>query len=400
MDIESLKLLDSLLGRELLKKYYNYRDEELENLMFKVVPSERALMRAVVTLIKLRHKARDKFKLASEMFFTTDGAEQSTGEKIARHIAARFGERKKIVDLTCSIGGNLIFLAQKNFLTAVDKNEVNLLCAQKNVDVYGVRNQVKFIQGDAFANVIRGTEAFFVDPERARAGNTKTRSIFNSSPNISSLIPKMMTVTTDLGIKISPAFDYSEITKLPGDPEIEIISEDNVCKVAMLWFGNFKTCQRRATCFVGAEVYSYVDKQNFKKASAISELPQEYIYEPNKAIIKAHLLDEIIEKYSLYKLDPNIAYLTGPKINPREKIFRTMKVIIHGEYSLKKLQSLLKENEEIKTARKLNIITRRFPVKIEELYKRLKIKEGGDLFLILTSLKKDRRYFILARQER
>lgn len=400
MDIESLKLLDSPPARELLEKYYSYKDEDLENLMFKVASSERALMRAVITLIKLRHKTKDKFELADRMFFTADGAEQSTGEKIAKYIASRFGEKKRVVDLTCSIGGNLIFLAQKNFLTAVDRNETNLFCAQKNAAVYGVDSHIKFISGEASENIIEKTEAFFIDPERARIGKTKTRSIFNSSPDISSLLSKIIRVTTDIGIKISPAFDYSEVSQLPGDPEIEIISENNVCKVAMLWFGSFKTCRRRATCFIGNEVYTYNDNPSLKKVATISELPLAYIYEPNKAIIKAHLLDEIVEKYSLHKLDPNIAYLTGDKINETEKIFRVLKVIVHGEYSLKKIQSLLKENEAVKIAGRINIITRRFPVKIEELYKRLKIKEGGDLFLILTSLKNDRRYFILARQER
>ena len=122
MNINDLQLLASPAGQELLNKYQNYQDQELENLMFKVEKSEREIMRAVVTLIKLRHRAKDKFSLAEKMFFTADGQEQSTGEKIAEYIAGRFGEGLNIVDLTCSIGGNLVYLAQKKIrhLTKID----------------------------------------------------------------------------------------------------------------------------------------------------------------------------------------------------------------------------------------------------------------------------------------
>jgi len=391
MDINSLKLLDSAKGHELLAKYSEHKDEALERLMFKAAPEERAIMRAVVTLLKLRRKAKDKFSRAEQMFFTPDGAEQSTGENIAKYIAERFGKNKNIVDLTCSIGGNLIFLAEHNNLKAVDKNEANLFCAQKNAAVYGLANKIEFIFGDANENILSGADAFFLDPERAREGRTKTRSILNGSPNLFELIPKLLKVTPNIGIKISPAFDYAEISNLPEIPEIEIISEDNVCKVAMLWFGEFKTCARRATMFISGEIITY--ESGTEIDLKFSDKPLTYIYEPNKAIIKAHLINEISQKFSLHKLDPNIAYLTSDNL-VSEKIFRVMKVIEYGEYSLKKVQAMIKENKAIKDLKRANIISRAFPVKIEELYKKLKLKEGGDLFLIFTTIK-DKRYFIL-----
>lgn len=400
MDMQSLENINSPRGRELLDRYSDYRDEDLENLMFKVDKSERDIMRSVVTLIKLRHKAKDKFSLADKMFFTPDGQEQSTGEKISQYIAGRFGKGKKIVDLTCSIGGNLVYLAQENDLIAVDLNEVNISCAQLNAHIYGVDDKIKFIKGDAFDNVIDGVDAFFADPDRSREGKTKTRSLFNSSPDIYKLLPMLMEVTQNIGIKISPAFNYSDLDQLPGDPEIEVISEDNVCKVAMLWFGEYKTCKRRATMFIKDEMLTYIDNPETKKAITISDLPLSYIYEPNKAIIKAHLIDELADEFSLSKLDPSIAYLTSDKLNESRKAFRAMKVITFGKYSLKNVQKLLKESESIKDINRANIISRGFPVKIEELYKKLKLKEGGDLFLIFTTINKSNRYYILTKLEK
>ncbi len=396
MNIKDLKNLDSPAGKELLVKYCDYRDEDLEKLMFKVDQSEREIMRAVVTLIKLRHKAKDKFSLAEKMFFTTDGQEQSTGEKIAEYIAGRFGEDLNIVDLTCSIGGNLVYLAQKNNLIAVDRNEANLFCAQKNAEVYGVADKIKFILGDAEENLLSGTDAFFMDPERARKGKSKTKSILNSSPNLALMLPEMLKITKNIGIKISPAFDYAEIKKLAEIPEVEIISEDNVCKVAMLWFGKLKTCERRATMFLGNKKYSFSDEDDRKIRVPLASQPLTFIYEPNKAIIKAHLLDEICEKFSLVKLNPSIAYLTGDKSLAKENIFRTLRVIAFDKYSLKNVQKIIKENK----VERANIISRGFPVSNEDLYKKLKIKEGGDLFLVFTAFQNNKYHFILSKLEK
>ena len=383
MNINDLQLLASPAGQELLNKYQNYQDQELENLMFKVEKSEREIMRAVVTLIKLRHRAKDKFSLAEKMFFTADGQEQSTGEKIAEYIAGRFGEGLNIVDLTCSIGGNLVYLAQKNNLTAVDQNEANLFCAQKNAEVYGVAGKIKFVLGQAEENLISGTDAFFMDPERAREGRSKTKSILNSSPNLAVMLPEMLKITKNIGIKISPAFDYAEIKKLPEIPEVEIISEDNVCKVAMLWFGKYKTSQRRATMFIRDEKYSLGDNEK-KIVSPLAESLSTFVYEPNKAIIKAHLLDEVCEEFSLKKLNPQIAYLTGEKLPQNKDIFRALRVITFDKYSLKNVQKIIKEQG----VEKGNIISRGFPVSNEDLYKKRLLIDGlnCNLKLMLKTL--------------
>lgn len=394
MDIKDLKLLVTPEGRELLAKYQDFNEEELISLLFKVPPSKREMMRSVVSLIKLRQKMADKFSLAPKMFFTPYGGEQSTGEEVARQIASRFEKYEKIADLTCSLGGNLVFLAMGSFVTAIDRNPANLFCAQQNAIVYGVNKQVKFIEGDAFDYTKLPVEAFFFDPERARAGKTKTRSLFNSSPDVSRLLPLLLENTKNIGIKISPAFDYEEIATLPEKPEVEVISENNVCKVAMLWFGDLKTASRRATMLIKGKVYT-MDSNLEVEAAPISPGIKNYLYEPNKAIVKAHLIDEAANQFSLFKLDPKIAYLTSDELIKDRTLFRTLKVISSGNYSLQAAKEALRAVSPDDFLR-ANIITRGFPVKIEDLYKKMKIKEGGDMVVVFTTLN-NRRYYIITR---
>jgi hypothetical protein len=387
--------LNSPEGKKLLEKYQNLSDVDLYRELMKAPKTKNPHLSAAVTLIKLRHKAAGKFSKSEAMFFTPLSLEQSTGENIAKYISSRFGRVKKIVDLTSSIGGNLIFLAdQAEVLVAVDKNETNLLCAELNCHLYHHNKNIEYICGDAQKNIISDADAFFIDPSRERSGKTKTKSIINCEPSLIKIIPEIFKVTPNLGAKISPAFDYQEIKLLSSPPEIEVISEDNVCKVVMLWFGKYKTCARRATCLIGEKIYSYQDKVGPKVVSIAKE-PLKYLYEPNKAITKAHLIEEVAEKFHLQKLNRETSFLTSDDIiQSHQDLFRILEVIHFAPFSLKEIKQELSD----KNISRVNIITKRFPQKPLELYKKLKIKEGGDIFLIITIVSSEKYYFILAKK--
>lgn len=396
MHLEEINFLNSNQGEQLLSKYKDLSDEELYRLLMKTDKKIVPFISSIVTLIKLRNKASEKFCKNEEMFFTSVGLEQATNERISEHVSERFKGKKKVIDLTCGIGGNLIFLAKKvEKIIAVDNNEINLKCATLNSKIYGVDKKIKFILGDAFDNIIEDADAFFIDPSREREGKTKTRSILNSEPNILKIIPEIFKVTKNLCVKISPAFDYKEINYLPEAPEIEIISEDNVCKVVLLWFGKFKTCDRRATCIIGNKIYSYINNPQ-KKIIKILVAPLTYLYEPNKAIIKAHLIEEVAQEFGFNKINQQTSYLTSENIiNHKKELFRIFKIISSNKFSLKKIKNELKE----KNIERINIITKRFPQKPEDIYKKIKIKEGGNWFLIITVFADEKYHYLFTTKQ-
>jgi len=406
MTLADLNFLSSAAGRELLKRYESFKDEDLYRLLFKSADQPEAkFLPGVVTLIKLRRQAAKKFTCAGEMFLTTLNLEQATSEAVSEHIARRFHQNWKVADLTCGLGGNLISLATRcHNAVAIDKLDVNIACARENAAAYGVAAKIEFVVGDAYDNLSSDINAFFLDPARDREGKSKTRSILNSEPNLLKILPEIFKLTSNVGVKISPAFDYRELEVLPEEPEIEIIAEDNNCKVAMLWFGDLKTkAKRRATILSGKPVsagkladnpvYDFVDSDPRTIVPIILE-PRLYLYEPNKAIIKAHLVEEAAAAYGLSKINRQLSFLTGDALVGRNEpgVFRAFKVRTCRPFALKELKSFLK-TEKIS---RVNIITKRFPLLPEELYQKLKIKEGGNLFLIVTVLSNDERYYILA----
>lgn len=390
-DLE-LKYLKSEEGRAAYNAHYLKSDQELELLILKDKGSS-PYLGSLVSLIKLRRKAAGKFSRSEKMFFTSLSLEQATGERIARYIASRFKKDWTVMDLTCGLGANAIFLAdQVKKVVAVDLEAEKINCAKENAAVYGVNNKIKFIVGDAFLN-INQVDAFFLDPARDREGATKTRSILNSSPALLEILPKLFEITKNVAVKISPAFDYEELKLLPLEPEVEVISENNNCKVVMLWFGNFKTAARRATGFKKEESFSIINFNNLEPIEISS--PLKYLYEPDKAISKAHLIDEVAHSFSLKKLDYNLSFLTGNElINDPQNIFRKFLVLHFAKFSLKQFKKFIKE-QKIDRA---EIITKNFRMMADDIRGRLKIKEGGDYSLIFLGLKNQEKYFILAKK--
>ncbi len=396
MTLKSLKLLHSSEGQELLAKYRDIPEKELWTLALSLNKKNIPEAAELVTMLKCRQKAQEKFSKAHDMFFTTEALEQASGESIAQYIAERFSQvlprGSDIMDLTCGIGGNAIFLARYFQVKAVDHNEIHLTCAQYNSEVYGVSKSIEFILGRAEDN-IQSTAAFFIDPQRTREGKTKTRFLTNSSPNILTLLPELLKVTQNICIKISPAFDYSELQELPMMPEVEIIFEKNTNKAALLWFGKFKTYERRATTLSPEQVVSFTNQQMTNEVP-ISTKPLAYIYEPNKSITKAHLVNEVANQYGLQKINSQIAFLTSNRLLKNvQDIFRIFRVISVQPFSLKTLKHDLVD----KGIERAHIIARRFPQTPDEMKAKLKLKEDQEHVVILTVLADEKRYFILAK---
>lgn len=377
----------------LLKEFSSLDEDERYKRIFKAEEKDRALISAVVWLLSLREKARDKFKEADKMFFTSLGLEQATEDVIASHIAQRFKADWQIADLGCGLGGNLLQFAKRcKKVIAVDVNEDNLFAAKLNVQAFGLSDKVEFIQqsiDETISSLAGDIKAIFLDPARDRIGDTKTRSILNSSPKILEILPKLFQITKNIAIKISPAFDWQELELLPELPEVEVISENNTCKVAMLWFGEFKRGGNKASCFRKDKNYifsNYPEKNSLELDSdvriAMASKVLEYICEPDKAISRSGLLEAYAGKYNLKRIAIGNSYLTGSSSDMEAaRVFAVKQVF---QLSLKNLKQELKK---LKIAR-AEILAKNYIIKPEEIYKRLSLAEGGEYTLIFVVINK------------
>jgi len=369
MTLDQFFTLQQENGRQLLARLAGepLEDDALLPLierLRKEYPAE--LVSAAVELARLRKQAVRKFSQAAELFFTREGLEMATAEPVARHTAKRYAGLGKVLDLCCGLGGDALALAEAaEQVIAVDRESLTLEMARANARVLGLHDRITFTRADVTEFVqtapflIGPIEAIFIDPSRRGNGGRVSRRPEDYSPPLSWCL-KLARVAPRVGIKVSPALDYAVAPKA----EVEIISLNGECKEAVLWLGPFRTCSRRATLLPGGDTLT----EDGASSDAISEVDA-WLYEPDPAVIRAHLVQRIAGELNLRRIDEEIAYLTGDEVHsPFVTGYRVLDVI---PWSLKRLNAAL----SAQGIGQVTIKKRGFPLTPEEL--RPKLKLGG-----------------------
>lgn len=390
MDNDDLKFLISKSGRELLESLSDSSEADLVRLLMKSDKEQRRHLTAAVNLISCRRQAAGKFSKANEMFFTLLSLEQSTGEIIADYIAQRYEPDWLVADLTCGCGGNLISLAKHcRSVIGLDIKPENIAIAALNLDSWGLGGKASLELGDVEKGFPEA-DAYFIDPARDRPGKSKTRSLLNSRPSINSLLP-LINSDRPMGIKASPAIDYRELDIFSEKPEIEFISQDNSCKLAMLWFGALKKSQRRASCFY--QDYFYQLSDDDPAARNLTPRPRLFLYDPDKAFVRAKLLPQLAAAHSLDLSGGNSPFLFSDSLPSKDlPVFRIFKVLEAEKYSVSRLKEMLKRNK----VKRAELICKGVPIETDDLRRRLAIKEGGPYFVFISEFSGGQRWQILA----
>jgi hypothetical protein len=131
-----------------------------------------SLVAAAMAQQELRVAAAAKFSRAADMLFTRAGYEQASSEAIATYRAARLRSARRLADLCCGIGGDLIALAAASEVLAVDRDEAHARLARHNAAVYGRAEQVTTVVADVRDVSLAGIDAVFIDPARRSGAGT------------------------------------------------------------------------------------------------------------------------------------------------------------------------------------------------------------------------------------
>jgi SAM-dependent methyltransferase len=242
IDLETANYLLSPDGDELLEIAKELDGSFLQRVTILRKRYTAPVASAALDLLELRHRARKKFSRAGEMFFTREALEQSSGESISNYRAERFAKDSRVLDLACGIGGDMIGLAGRCFVTAVDIDPVKIAMAERNARVYGLADRVKFVCADV-TEIQLDEDAAFLDPSR-RIGGRRSTSLLQMSPSLE-FVHRLRESIPECAVKLSPATNDDELESLDG--EIEFISDSGECKEAVVWFGGFKSADKRAT---------------------------------------------------------------------------------------------------------------------------------------------------------
>ncbi|MFJ8975915.1 methyltransferase domain-containing protein [Streptomyces sp. NPDC102282] len=335
-----------------------------------------ALVSAALGQARLRQRAVAKFGAADayRMFFTPNGVEQATRTSVASYRAGRFAELgvRSVADLCCGIGGDAIALARAGIrVLAVDRDPLTARVARANAEALGLQDLVEVRCADVTGIDTAPYDAVFVDPAR-RGGRGRIFDPEAYSPPLS-WATEAASKAPRAALKIAPGVPHEAIGP---QAEAEWISDGGDVKEAVLWFGEgFTPGAYRATLLPS-------------RATLVSEGPLpappvgpvgRYLYEPDGAVIRAHLVADIVGRCDGRLIDETIAYVTSD-VPYASDATTAYEITDQLPFNMKKLKALLRERQ----VGVLTVKKRGSAVEPEELRRKMKLQGPHSATVFLT----------------
>ncbi|MBC2901305.1 THUMP-like domain-containing protein [Streptomyces cupreus] len=331
------------------------------------------LVSAALGQARLRQRAEPKFGAedARRMFFTPNGVEQSTRASVATYRAERFRELgvTSVADLCCGIGGDAIALARAGIrVLAVDRDPLTAAAARANADALGLAGLIEVREADVTEVDTAGYDAVFVDPAR-RGGRGRIFDPEAYSPPLSWAVQAALGAP-HAALKIAPGVPHEAV---PAEAEAEWISDGGDVKEAVLWFGTAPGAVR-ATLLPGPRTLlgSGLPDPEVRPVGR-------YLYEPDGAVIRSHLVAEVAEELDGGLIDPTIAYVTADTLRPTPYA-SAYEITDQLHFNVKKLKALLRQRE----VGVLTVKKRGSAVEPEELRRKVKPHGPNSATVFLT----------------
>ena len=183
--------------------------------------------------------------------------------------------------------------------------------------------------------------------------------------------------------------DYHKLP-IPVEHTFEFVSENGTLKEILLCLGSLATPGVVRKAFLLPQ-----NKTLINRNISVPVVPKgKYIFEPDKAIIRAGLVQECAQELGLNLLNEKLALLTGDAFLPTD-LGRFYQIRKQFDYDIKKLKQYCR-NEKIG---ELVIKTRGFPLTVEELRRRAKFKLAGKNKMVLFILRTGNAHIMVLAEE-
>ena len=238
-----------------------------------------------------------------------------------------------------------------------------------------------------------GLKIIFIDPARRDDAGNKVVSLKDCTPDVTVLQEEMLSKADYVIVKLSPMLDWHRaISELSHVREVHIISVNNECKELLLVLSARNMGEKlRIYCINDAQsfVCDELDMESSSVKIAPSTLEEmQYLYEPNASLMKAGCFGVLSERYDARMLSKNSHLFVS-----REPVAafpgRSFRIIAVSSFNKKELK------RHLSGITKANIATRNFPLSVAELRKRLKLKDGGEIYIFATTLSDDSHVLVI-----
>lgn len=305
-------------------------------------------------------------------------------------------------DLTGGFGIDCAFLSSRfRKATYVERQQVLCEIARHNFPALGL-NHISVCHEDSVHHlqVMDPVDWIFIDPARRDGHGGKTIAISECEPDVSALENLLLEKASHVLVKLSPMLDLTlALHDLKHVQAAHVVSVNNECKELLLVLERGKELVPEEipihcinlTASQKVQKLLFTRQQEKEHACPYTPTLKTYLYEPNASILKAGAFRSVSSIYNVEKLHPNSHLYTSDEYIP-DFPGRKFRITDSSSLNKKELKKL------IGTEKKANLTVRNFPASVAELRKRLKLAEGGDIYLFATTLADEKKLLIACKQ--
>lgn len=337
----------------------------------------------ILNQIAARDKAKDKlptwFAAKNIIYPSKISVEQTSSEAAAKYKASLVSG-ESLIDLTGGFGIDDYYFSKT--VSKVTHCELNLelsAIAKHNFKLLSADN-VECLPGDSLDTLElldRHYDWIYIDPARRSDAKGKVFMLKDCLPNVPIYLDTYFKYSDTILVKTAPILDISAgLTELHSVKAIHIVAVNNEVK-ELLWllekgFTDTPTLTAVNLTKEGEDTFS----ASYEPADeAPYAMPSTYLYEPNAAIMKSGAFDAVAHHYGISKLHKHTQLYTSDElINFEGRRFSINSIIPYQKAEMKSIEG-----------KKMNVTTRNFPLSVEDIRKKWKIKDGGDTYAFFTT---------------
>ncbi len=367
-----------------------HQHQEAAALMLQAKRYPQLPMQELVQQIQARQKATQKLPTWAQhpdvIFPVTVSVEQSSSE-VAAAYKASLVSGSLLVDLTGGFGVDsfsfansfeqVIHLEQNAGLQAIAQHNFGLLQADNIRSIH--------TSAEAFLDSFTGmADILYIDPARRGGSNEKLHLLQDCEPDVLHLLPLLFSKAKAVLLKASPMLDIDlALEQLGHVAKVWVVAVQNEVKEVLYLLQPEATSPAKAirsavNLLPKGEAQELVFTKADEEAAEVSYTdPQQFVYEPNAAILKAGAYRYLGQHLQLHKLHPNSHLYTLATL-VSDFPGRSFTCLAVSRYNKTELLSHL-------PGKQANITVRNFPESVAGIRQKTGIKEGGHTYLFFTT---------------
>jgi THUMP domain-like/Conserved hypothetical protein 95 len=378
-------LNNSILNTDIQNFINNNLHSNVSEILLKGTTFDKVTTKEVIEQIEVKVKCEKKLPT----WFNNQGIyypnklniEQTSSETTASYKAALM-HGKTIIDVTGGFGVDCYYFS-KQFDSVthceIDKHLSEIVA--HNYNQLQISN-IKTVHTDGLEYLEKTDDTFdwiYIDPSRRHDSKGKVFFLNDCLPNAPEHLDLLFKRSKNIMIKTSPLLDISVgMGELKHVKTIHVVAVNNEVK-ELLWvlergYNEPITIETVNLKKDNSEYFKFLLEAEKTSEPTYSQ-PLAYLYEPNAAILKAGAFNAVAEQLAVFKLHKHShLYTSESPIEFPGRCFKIENIISYNKKELKQLGIT-----------KANITTRNFPETVEQIRKKLGIKDGGDVYLFFTT---------------